>query len=304
MKWLPLCLALALPVGGQGISLPGLPPPAAPLSPLPTTAPAHPTRAWSDVATLSYVATSGNAEGQTLGFGNDFLYKWTLSSLFLKVSAIRVSSTVVTRTAQGTSLEDAVVTETRTSSTTAESYLAQGRFDHRLKEKDRFYGFAALGWERNVPAGLQNRYATSAGLGYIWSDQERTRLRTDAGFGYVREEPLIYKPDLKYRFGTANLTAQLKQQVGASSLYAADFTGARNLSDADDYQVTLKQSLTVSVNRSLALKIGYDLIYRNRPNLIPVDVFDFSTPPVKLGQVSVDALRLDKVFTTSLVITF
>lgn len=261
-------------------------------------------RAWTDVATLSFVATGGNAEGQTIGFANDFGYKWDLSSLTVKAGAIRVSSTTVARTATGTSLEDAVVTETRTRATTAESYTVQSRLDHRLKEKDRFYAFAAAGWERNRPAGLENRYTTGAGMGYIWVDSPRTTFRTDGGFGWTREQPLIEKPGFKGRFGTANVAALCKQKIGPSSVYSAELNGTQNLSAGEDWFGVLKQSLTVSLNKTLALKVGYDMAYRNRPNLIPVDVYDFGAPPAKLGQVSVEAKKLDTVFTTSLVITF
>ena len=105
-------------------------------------------RPWTDVATLSFVATGGNAEGQTIGFANDFGYKWRLSALTVKAGAIRVSTTTVARSATGTSLDDAVVTETRTRTTTAEAYTLQSRLDHRFREDGRFYAFGAAGWER------------------------------------------------------------------------------------------------------------------------------------------------------------
>lgn len=261
-------------------------------------------RVWTDVATLSFVATGGNAEGQTIGFANDFGYKWRLSAFTVKAAAIRVSTTTVARSATGTSLDDAVVTETRTRATTAESYTVQSRLDHRFREDGRFYAFGAAGWERNRPAGLENRYTTGAGVGYIWIESDRTTFRTDGGFGWTREQPLIEQPGFKGRFGTANLAALYKQKIGAASLYTAELNGTQNLSTGEDWFGVLKQALTVSLNKTLALKVGYDMAYRNRPNLIPVDVYDLSVPPVNLGQVSVEAKKLDTVFTTSLVVTF
>ena len=265
--------------------------------------PAPPKRPWSNVTTLSYVATAGNAEGQTIGFGNDFLYKWSQSAFSLKVSAIRVNSTVVTRSATGTSLADYSLGEQHIATTTAEAYSVNGRFDHRLKDKDRWYWFGGAGWERNRPAGLDNKFTSQAGFGRIWADLDRSRFRTDAGFGYTYEQPLVPPVGFRASYNTVNFTSQLKQKVGASSLYTVDLALTDNLSDSPDCIGVLRQGLTVSINKTMALKIGYDLAYKNRPNLIPVDIFTEAAPPVSLGKISVLAKRTDTTFTTSLVIT-
>ncbi len=261
-------------------------------------------RAWSNVTTLSYVATSGNAQGQTVGFGNEFLYKWEQSTFSLKATAIRVNTTVVTRSATGTSLEDYTLGETRTSTTTAEAYGLNGRYDHRLKDHDRWYWYGGAGWERSRPAGLDNKYSATAGFGRIWADLDRTKFRTDMGLGYAHEQPLVEPTGFKANYGTLNFTSQLKQKLGANGLYTMDLAFSDNLSDSQDYLGVLRQGFSVAINKSLALKIGYDVIYKNKPNLIPVEVFTNALPPVSLGNVSVSAKKTDTVFTTSLVITF
>lgn len=261
-------------------------------------------RAWSNVTTLSYVATTGNAEGQTVGFGNEFLYKWDQSVFSLKARAIRVNTTVVKRSATGTSLEDYVLGENRASTTTAEAYGLNGRFDHRLKDKDRWYWYGGAGWEKNRPAGLDNKYSTTMGFGRIWADRDRTKFRTDVGFGYTHEQPLVAPDGFQANYGTINFTSQFKQKVGANSLYTMDLAFTNNLSDSRDYQGVLRQGFSVAINKSLALKIGYDVVYKNKPNLIPVEVFTAALPPLSLGSISVPAKKTDTVFTTSLVITF
>lgn len=272
----------------------------APAPEIPQSAP----RAWSNVTTLSYVATTGNAKGQTVGFGNEFLYKWGQSVFSLKARAIRVNTTVVTRSATGTSLEDYVVAENRTSTTTAETYGLNGRFDHRLKDKDRWYWYGGAGWEKNRPAGLDNKYSATTGFGRIWADQDRTKFRTDVGFGYTHEQPLVTPVDFQANYGTVNFTSQFKQRVGANSLYTMDLAFTGNLSESRDYQGVLRQGFSVAINKSLALKVGYDMVYKNKPNLIPVEVFTVALPPLSLGSISVPAKKTDTVFTTSLVITF
>ncbi len=261
-------------------------------------------RAWNNVTTLSYVATTGNAEGQTVGFGNEFLYKWGQSAFSLKARAIRVNTTVVTRSATGSSLEDYVLGEQRASTTTAEAYGLNGRFDHRLKDKDRWYWYGGAGWEKNRPAGLDNKYSATTGFGRIWADLDRIKFRTDMGFGYTHEQPLVAPANFQANYGTVNLTSQFKQKLGASSLYTMDLAFTDNLSDSRDYQAVLRQGFSVAINKSLALKVGYDVVYKNKPNLIPVEVFTNALPSVSLGSISVSAKKTDTVFTTSLVITF
>lgn len=261
-------------------------------------------RPWSNVSTLSFVATGGNSQGQTLGMGNEYQYKWTQSALALKAGAIRANSTVVSRSATGQSLEDYQVLESRVKNTTAETYFANGRYDHRLKDQDRWYWYGGAGWERNRPAGLENKYAATGGFGRIWFDSEGSKFRTDAGFGYTHEQPMVKPTGFNADYGTFNFTAQLRQQIGANSQYAMDLELTDNLKETKDYQGVLRQGLTVSLNKTLALKVGLDLIYRNLPKSFPVRVVSSLNPGQELGLVPFEAKKLDTLFTTSLVITF
>lgn len=259
---------------------------------------------WSDVATLSYVATSGNAIGQTFGFGNDYTRKWSLSTLAVKLGAIRAESTQIQRSAFADSLDAARVQEHRNTSLTAAAYFLSSRYDYRLKDKDRWYWYGASGWERNRPAGLENRFMATAGLGRIWMDSERTKWRTDAGFGTTKEDPLVVPPDFRRTFATFNFTSSLKHRFNGTVDYSADLAATDNLRDTTDWIATLKQGLTVAMTRRMALKVGLDLNYRNRPNLIAVEVRRPAEPSEVLGKVIVSAKKLDSVMTTSLVITF
>jgi len=272
-------------------------------TPQASTPPKPAPRAWSNVSTLSFVATDGNAVGQTLGFANDYGYKWSLSTLSFKTFAIRATSTIVNRSATGGTLESAIINEERVRSTTAEMFGFGGRLDHRLKEKVRFYGFVAANWTRNRPAGLDSRSAAILGAGRIWADSAATKFRTDLGVGWTYEQPVVVPEGFKQRYGTWNLNSQLKQKFGAATLYTMDLAITDNLSNTQDWQGTLKQGLTVSMSARLALKVGYDILYRNRPNLIAIEVFSLTTPPVSLGSVSIPARKTDTVFTTSLVVT-
>jgi putative salt-induced outer membrane protein YdiY len=287
----PLPLLLALPLAAQA--------PQQPQS-------GAPAKNWSNLTTLSFVATDGNAKGQTFGFANDYGYKWNNDSSFtFKTGAVRASNTTIQRSAQGATLAEAVVEERSTTALTAETYFANTRFDHRFKDqdKDRWYWYGGLGWERNRPAGLDGKYASAAGFGRIWLDSERSKFRTDLGLGYAYERPMLPPPNFKAHYATATFTSQYQQKIGANAVYLMDLTTTSNTQDSQDYQGVLRQSLTVSINKTMALKVGYDLNYRHKPNQIPVDVYNLDTPPVLLGQVPVLARKMDTTFTASLVIT-
>jgi putative salt-induced outer membrane protein YdiY len=258
---------------------------------------------WSEKASLSFVSTSGNAEGGTLGFTNEFLYKWKRAQLQANLSAVRINATSVTRSATGASLSDFAITETKTTRTTSENYVAGLRYDHRITE--HFFWFAGGGWERNVPAGLNSRVKGSAGFGRIWIHGPVTRFRTDFGLGQTHEIPVFRPKGFQDSFGTWNLNAKLEQKTGATSGFVSELAFTGSFQDSADHITVWKNALSSNLNNHFALKIGLDFNYRNRPASIGVDLVQAgSNPPVILGQVPFLLKKLDSVFTTSLVLTF
>ena len=78
----------------------------------------------------------------------------------LKLGGIKVKTTTTTVYAVGTA--DAVF-EDKVTDTTAENYFLTGRYDRNISPK--FFWFAGAGWDRNIPAGIQNRYVGFGGVG-------------------------------------------------------------------------------------------------------------------------------------------
>jgi len=271
--------------------------------PVPLTV-ATPARPWSCVATLSYVATTGNAEGKTLGCSNDYTYRWKQSTLVIKAGLLRVSSVQVNRYAMGPTLPEAIVYETRTPKTTTENYYLNARSDHRLARDSRWYWFSSLGWERNHPAALEGRYAGSAGFGRMLVDANDTKLRADLGLGYTRERPTVEIPGKKVRYGTLACNTELKQRLGPNAFYTFELGGIENISDTADLQLNVRQNLSAALNKTLALKVGHSINYRRRPNYIAQDAYSSDGTWTYLGQIMFPARRIDTYFTTSLVATF
>jgi hypothetical protein len=261
-------------------------------------------RAWSNVTTLSFVAASGNSSVNTVGFSNDFIKKWNLTALTIKGGMIRSQTVLTSIIAVGSSLDDVIVSKSSSSSVTAENYFLNGRLDYRLKDKDRWYWYSGASWERNLPIGLSSRLAVTIGLGRIFANAEKTKWRVDAGIGATREEPVVVSHGFQRDFGTLNLTSELRHKFNDNVNYSADLAFTDNLKESDEWMLVFKQGLTVTMTRGTALKIGFDIHYRNKPSLLSVKAHTTDNPPVALGDITIRAKKLDTVTTTSLVITF
>ncbi len=268
---------------------------------VPPVPPAAPVRAWSDIAALSFVATGGNSQSSTLGVANILAWKWERSSLVFSLGAIRASSTATSRYATvDPNPPGYVVVENKATTLSAESYFFIGRYDHKIT--DRLFWFSSGGWERNRPAGINNRYFLNVGLGNIWLDQERTKFRTDYALGYTYEDPVFLSPGYVRGFATLRLGANFLQKIGASSAYTSDLAATDNLRHTADWLGVWKNALTTNLNQRLALKAGLDLLYDNQPAYLSLDLRNPAGNVV--GSVPFQLKKLDTVFTTSLVVTF
>lgn len=263
-----------------------------------------PKRPWSDKAALSYVAVGGNASSQSLGFSNEFKYTWADAVFAFNAGGVRVATTTIDRSALGSSLATATVLETRTTKTSTETYFANLRYDHNITE--RLLWFGSAGWERNIPAGLDARYTGLAGLGYWWIKEDRTKFFTDAGMGYTKETLVFTPVGTDDGFATFRLGAKFEKKLFATSVFTSELNVSDSFKDTQNYLAVWRNGFTTTLSARLALKVGYDVTYKNKPASVGVDVVQtpVATPLVILGQVPFQLKKTDTVFTTSLVISF
>lgn len=254
-------------------------------------------------AALSAVATSGNARGQNLGADADLTWRRGRSTLAAQGRAARVTAVTVERSAVGASPGDYDYRERETSAVTTENVHLDLRLDRRLR-RDRLYGFAAAGWARDLPAGLDHHLEVLAGAGRIWSDGAGGLFRTDLGLGCTYETPRFARLRARSGYPTGNLTARFRRRLGTAGDYQADLAYGIDLADRRDYQASLRQALKVAVTGHLSLKVGLDYAYRNQPNLVPVPIQSRTDPAVTVGTAGVPARRTDATFTTGLAVTF
>jgi tetratricopeptide (TPR) repeat protein len=259
---------------------------------------------WVDKANLSFVAMGGNASSQTMGFANEFTYNWSAASaLAINAAAVRVASRVASTSATGSSPSNFELSNTETDQVTAADYTANARFAQDLTEK--YLWFAGGGWERNIPAGIDNRAVGSVGAGVWWTRSDRRSVQTDLGLGYTKAVPVVQSPGFPVSYATVTAVVAYYQKIGAAAAFTSNLSWANALRESGNFLAVWHNDLETTISRRLALKVGYTVTYNNRPafQAVPI-VLAGSVPPVVVGQTFVELKKLDTLFNLGLVVSF
>jgi putative salt-induced outer membrane protein len=272
---------------------------------LPAAAPAaEPKLGWADAAELSYVATGGNAEAETLGFRNLLTRTWTDARFSLEAAGLRADTTTKTFVVEGT-FPDFRVIEVEDSKVTAENYLLRARYEHDFA--GAWYGFGGAGWERNKFAGFDNRTSVVGGAGRTWFADGDDKLRTDLGLSYTREESTF-----RVRSGTrlaevsdewlgARFTADYAKRLTATTTLTNLLLVDQNLDDTEDLRADMTTAVAVKMSENLALKASLQLLFDNQPGLIGVTV-PGAPGSGGSGRVVFERDELDHMLSVSLVV--
>lgn len=261
---------------------------------------------WTDAAEVGIVVTSGNTETSTFGLKNSLARENGPSRFELKAGGIRVETTTITLFAVGTP-GDFEREKLKDSETTAESYYLNGRYDRKISE--HFFWFTGAGWDRNLFAGVQNRYVVSGGVGNIWSDSDRRKWRTDYSVTGTREEDVAEPPGFDGTFAGVRVASSFLQKFGSASQtsYTNDTIVDDSVDHSTDWRVNMTNSLAVNMTTHLALKVSLQWLYDHQPAVKQVDLFAPGTAPpadTPIGRAFVDVDDLDTIFTTALVIKY
>lgn len=239
----------------------------------------EPDLGWHNTTDLSVVFTNGNSDAETVGFTNVLGRRWERGRFQLKLDAVK-SDTADDRFLQ---IEPGV--EWRPGEMPAsggtrivepelepdvEKYFAEAFYDRRIFETFRWRTGAS--WDRDLDAGIINRYIGFASLGHQWRNTETLVLYTGYGLSYTDREEQTLDPEKDERFaglrfeGTWN--AKLNEVVG----FENDIRANMSLEDSSDYTVEVNNALSVSMTERLALKIGFRWLYNNEPALEDLDI--------------------------------
>ena len=289
---------------------------------------------WSNATDLSLVFTEGNSAARTLGFANRLQRVWPRSRLEIDATGVRSGTSddrfflvdpgfvfPVGATPDDLSFQFVKPAPTADVAT----YLLGGRYDRNLTE--RVFWNVGVSWDRNEDAGILHRYIAFAGVGNIWSETETRQFSTSYGLSYTDREEENPDPEKDRRFGGARLGWDYLERLGSATVFESDFTTNINIAKGSDYSFTTTNSVTVSMNAVLSLKVSLQFLYENEPALetgldviAHIDLIDPDGIPgsgdelfetvteggTRIVLDSADALKdkLDTIFRTALVITF
>jgi len=256
---------------------------------------------WADKAEFSYVLTSGNAQTTTFSLKNLTRRSWARRSFELRLEGLRVRDEETTRRAVGTGQDDFVLSETSEVRTTAEKYVASGRYDHQVT--GRLFWFAGAGWDRNRIAGIDNRYTAFGGLGHVLYDTEKTRFRTDYSATYTEQRDVIPAPEKESHFAGLRVSWDYFRNLAEGTTYGNETVIDESLRKTTDWRVDMTNSIAVGINQHLALKVSLQWLYDNEPALAEVPLFAPDDPTGSpIGDVAVPVDELDTIFRASMVV--
>jgi putative salt-induced outer membrane protein YdiY len=250
-------------------------------------------------ADLSYVLTSGNSSSSSLGFKGDLTRRWEKHSLGFATGGIRASSSSAdSRYAVGT--PDDFEVRVPDPEATAASYYARGRYDYKLS--DRLFYTAGVGWERNRFSGIDSRWVTDTGMGYILLNNARTSLRGMAGVTWTSEGYTV-EDGRDGSFLGARLGWDFRHQVFETTTFTHTLLADENLEEGDDLRVDAQFGVQVAMTKGLGLKVNWRLLWDNQPALSEVPLLGAGGAPTGLTVVAPHK-ELDQGFSVSLVYSF
>lgn len=252
---------------------------------------------WRATAELSYVATGGNAEAETLSLRNTLVRGWEGALLTIEAAALRAKNTTRDPVAMGDPTSF-TIDENERSELTAESYLLRGRYEGALS-KSRYW-FAGARWERNEFAGVADRVVVTGGFGRTWLDGENGHFKTDYALSVTEQEDLAGGSE---HFAGLRLGWDYRRRLSPTTVYTNRWIVDLNAEETSDYRGDMINSVAVKINDRLALKVSLQLLYDHLPSLVEVPLVGIDGKPT--GNTALVPLdELDSVFNVALVVNF
>ena len=255
---------------------------------------------WTGSAAANLSLSAGNSGSANLGLDAEAGGGIGRFRLSIEGGAFRAGVSDGDRVAVGEP-DDFVVRRASTSSTSAN----RARFRVRLAEADerRIGGFAAAGWERDLPAGVRGRYDLTAGVGRTLGGGAAggfPEVDLAAGLSLVRQRDLVSDEDT-----AADTLAFRLDARSAGSLHALDLTldtaTVWNLRERGDLRFDATGAAEVPISGRLALRTSLQTLFDARPALerLPLAPAAGAEPA---GEVSARRARLDSIFLASLAV--
>lgn len=228
----------ALPVALLTLCLLAAPATAQEQAPAEEAAMAEP--AWTTKLGLSYLATSGNSETDSVGFDAEVVRRPEPWGLKLVAQFNRAEQEGVK---------------------TAERYHAGLRGTRALTGRwDAFFGLSA---EQDEFAGIDLRGVVEAGAAYHALLGPRHKLDLDVALTWTDEERV--PPAVGESWLGALAGADYELMLSESATFSQKLRYFPNVDDSSDWRADSVTELTAAINKHFALRLSHEVRYRNRP---------------------------------------
>ena len=205
-----------------------------------TTEEEAPEPIWKGSLGLAYLGTSGNSE--TSSFGLDF------------TTERRPTPWGLTITGKFNRNDDS-------GNLTAERYSLAGRARRALG--DRWELFGGLSGEKDIFAGYDLLFIAEAGVTYKALTGPTHHLSFDAGITWTDENRIEPNPVVSYMGAVLGGTYEWK--ISDTSSFTQLLYFYPNFDETSDWRLSSVTGLQTAVNSWLAVKLGYEVRYRNQP---------------------------------------
>ena len=250
---------------------------------------------------LGFVTTYGNSETETLSLRTKLDYESGATKFDFRAGGLQTRTTSFLRFAELDEAGMPVLVELPSISLSAERYWTKLHVRQEFGPAGLFW-FARLEWDRNVPAGINNRYSGIGGLGNDWVDNDKHRFWTEYGWTFNRERRRLEGLDRATNFPGLRLEWEFWWKISESSEYRNYLVANQNLDDTADLRAEMRHELDVAISERFSLLVSLEQYYDDDPPLdeLPIVVDGEFTDEVVL----VPFDKTDTYLSTSLVFHF
>ncbi len=195
---------------------------------------------WKGNLELSYIQTGGNSESRTLAAAGKAERMFDRNKLTGEFSAIYGE-------------KERVASD--------KAWMARGKYDHFVSP--RAFAYLSETFERNVFKGVEIRYTTQAGMGYEFIRTPSDLLKGEAGFGYIRENPISPLDDLGFLSGRLYGGYEHAFEEKTRFLQTVEYLPA--VEKGEGFLFREESSLVANLIGNFALKVSYAVYYDSEP---------------------------------------
>ncbi len=264
-----------------------------------STAAAQPASDWAGKAGVSLVNSSGNASAGSLGARLEVGRSFGGRLFSVDAGALRSSTSTVRRQAIGVPDDFEIVRsvdrEVQADRTWIKTRISSG--------EGRPSWFAAAGWERDAPAGVEARFELAAGAGAAFGkadEGEEPPLYLGAGLVVVGQRDEIRDAELAENTVGLRLDTRSRGRIRNVDLSLVA-QGVWNLRNRDDLRLDATGAAAVPISEFLAFQPSLQILWDSRPSLILAPLYPVRGGPAT-GSIPIQRGRLDLILLASLTI--